>query len=153
LSSDKAVGSNRAPFPANNIPFHTIAEGLGLDVGYNQGYVEPANLAINDQSAWSRVWTHAFCGGPNTCPPTPEVDFNSRTLLALFAGQESTLGYSISVLRIERTGSTIVVRAKSVIPGSNCLVGQAITHPFHIVDIPKTTLEVKFTTETHVRNC
>ncbi len=127
----------------STIPFHTIWWGAAAH--------GPSNIVINDQVTWSKIWTQAYCG-PNDCLSLPEVNFTSRTVLAVFMGGEPNAGYFVNMTKVSRNGPNILVQVRLTEPG-NCPALQVVTSPSHIVDIPKTEATVRFTTETFVRNC
>lgn len=52
-------------------------------------------LLINSQSAWTR-----FYAQHNPGQPTPRVDFNRQTVVAVLAGERATGGYTIEVPRV-----------------------------------------------------
>jgi hypothetical protein len=127
------------------IPFHTLFWGSAGS--------SSAQMVINDQATWSRVWMQFFTCSPSTCPPAPEVNFTSRTALAVLLGWEPTSGYAINISQVSRVGSNVLVNVQVTVPGPSCAEYEVRTAPSHIVDIPKTGLPVMFRTETSVRKC
>lgn len=130
-----------------DVPFHSIQWGY-----YAKGYAHPTYLAINDQETWTRVWTQAFCDS-YSCPPTPQVDFEHRTVLVVFLGQKPTSGYAVNVTQVTQQGSELHVLVTLTTPGRSCGEYEVLTFPFHFVDLPKTSMAVTFTNQTSVRNC
>ena len=60
-----------------------------------------------------------------------------RLYNAAFAGSERTGGYGIRVLRVDRAGSTLTVRAMFSAPAANALTTQILTSPAHLVSIDR----------------
>ncbi len=130
------------------VPFHTIIWG-----GYASGYTQAQNFVINDQAAWSKVWTLAFCSSPNPCPDVPVVNFASRTVLAVFMGQKPILGYQINITQVSRIGPNVLVAIDATVPAQTCGGLTALVFPSHIVDIQKTNAKVFFNAKTLIKSC
>lgn len=85
--------------------------------------------------------------------PPPETDFSEKTIIAVFMGTRMTTGYAIEVKAILDTGLLIVVKVEMTYPGRECVVGEAITHAYHLVKTDKINKSVIFDTSTRVRDC
>ena len=57
----------------------------------------------------------------------PQIDFDRYIMIAVFTGDRGSTHYSIEIL---------TVRYRECIPGHN-LVGHLVTHPYHMIIIPK----------------
>lgn len=88
----------------------------------------------------------AYVGGPQIVTATdpartglgalaPKDD--SRLYIAVFAGSQRTGGYGIRVVRIDRTGDTLTVRAMFSSPAPDSLVIQVLTSPAQLVSIDR----------------
>jgi len=93
-----------------------------LEVKPRQTPVSPALAVIRSQQEWSR-----FAGAP------PQVDFGGNTVIAVFAGQRPTAGWSVRVTEVEKTGGACVVRYEVKGPPRGAMTAQVITHPFAVV--------------------
>jgi hypothetical protein len=62
---------------------------------------------------------------------------DGRIYIAVFAGAQRTGGYSIRVVRIERAGDTLTVRAMFSSPAPDALTIQVLTSPAHLVSIDR----------------
>jgi len=132
------------------IPFHTVPTAGAT------GYSQPANLVINDNDTWVKVWRQAYweqpyCSQPPPhggypCEPAPFVNFTTRTVIAVFMGEQPNPGYTIKITQIVQSGSNIIVHVLSTKAG-NCGYVTIEVWPAHIVDIPKTEDPVSFSTE------
>ena len=119
-----------------NIDFTTIAQGT------NSGYQSASQTVIDNEEGWINLWQqHTSDTEPS--PPVPKVDFTSYKVVAVFAGEKSTGGYSVEILTVEtRNFQTkdlpslvIVVEYRQPQPGG--LVTEAMTYPYHMIKIPK----------------
>lgn len=70
-------------------------------------------------------------------PPT--IDFNKDAVIAVFAGQQPTAGYAISVLKVVDSSARLVSITLAK-PDGTCITGQALTTPYEIVAVPTTAL-------------
>lgn len=119
-----------------------IAEG-----GYS-GVAHPEQRVIRDPAEWERLWSrHA---GEKAAP---EVDFEREMVVAAFAGEFRTGGYSIDIDRLERTDEGLVVHVVLERPGATCMTTQALTQPFQIARVPRVDGEVEFRVRTETRKC
>ena len=131
---------------ASPVPFNTIYQGNGA-----HGYTKPADIVIENQTAWSNVWDTAFCS-QGQCPPLPDVNFTSRTVIAAFYGMGGFSTNGIRIDEVSRTTSTLNVHIL-LGTGGNCGSLIVTIYPAHIIDIPKTDLQVSFSTKTAPSNC
>jgi hypothetical protein len=120
------------------IAFHTI-QTPGVNAGYSRDY-----LVINDNDTWSNAWTKAYC---YPCKAAPRVDFNARSVIAVFMGTQPGPLYHINITQIVRSGSDLIVHVLWTEAG-NCGEATIEVSPSYIVDIPKTEDHITFTTET-----
>jgi len=112
----------------------TIAKGDG------SAMVDPARTIVRDPSAWRALW--AAHAGPDV--PPPDVDFTTRMVAAVFAGERPTPGYEIEIVGPRRAGSALVVVVNEVHPAPGMLAAQIIVTPFHIVTLPRYDGDVRF---------
>lgn len=128
------------------LEFQTISKGAW------SGHTSHAYYVIQDMEDWWRIWRqHQQIFVPPR--PPPEIDFSTATVIAVFMGQCPTTGYSIEVEEIIDTGLTVVVKVEKVYPGKNCVVGEALTYPYHIVKTSKINKQVIFQTFERTVNC
>jgi len=123
-----------------------------VDIGFWSGHVNHAYYVVQDSADWIRIWNqHQQIFIPQH--PPPEIDFSKATVIAVFMGECRTTGYGIGVQEIIDTGLTVVVKVVKVYPGKNCIVGEALTHPYHIVKTSKIDKHVIFQTSETATNC
>lgn len=77
----------------------------------------------------------------NTDKKVPEVDFASKSVIAVFAGEKQTAGYDIIVQSVVDT-QVREVTISLIKPGPGCVTGQVITAPYQLVEVPKTSLSL-----------
>jgi hypothetical protein len=62
---------------------------------------------------------------------------DGRLYIAAFAGSQRTGGYGIRVVRVDRAGETLTVRAMFSSPAPGALTIQVLTSPAHLVSIDR----------------
>ncbi|MBF2053670.1 MAG: protease complex subunit PrcB family protein [Candidatus Sericytochromatia bacterium] len=86
---------------------------------------------VQSAEAWATLWS-AHNGSSEE---QPEVDFSRQSVLAVFAGEKPTGGYSIRITGIQQQGRSLVVSYSEASPGPDAMVTQVITAPAHLVRI------------------
>jgi hypothetical protein len=100
-------------------------------------------VAIRTPEEWKALWAeHVQPQIP--APPAPEVDFDRYTLVAVFAGEKPSTGYSVAIQRIQFQPDRVIVHYAETAPPRDAAVGAALTQPYEIRLIPKTGLPVQF---------
>jgi hypothetical protein len=124
-----------------NVDFTTIARGT------DSGYQSASQMVINNSERWNDLWQqHTYNTEPP--PPVPQVDFTPYSVVAVFAGEQPTGGYSVEILSVETSGSQtqeqLAIRVQHRQPGAGDFVTEALTYPYHIIRIPKIDGRVVF---------
>lgn len=110
-----------------------------LERGGQSGIEEPREAVVRTVAEWSTLWTeHAGAR------PRPAVDFTKSMVVGVFAGTRPTGGHSVDITTIARDGDGLVVTWRERTPGSNDIVTQVITMPYHIVTLDKAPGAVRF---------
>ena len=119
-----------------NISFTTIARGA------DSGYQSVSQIVIDNSEQWSNLWQqHTYNTEPP--PPVPQVNFNSYSIVAVFAGEQPTGGYSVEILSVETSSSqtkeqgAIIITVQYCQPSAGDFVTEALTYPCHLIRIPK----------------
>lgn len=117
-----------------------VLEDLGT--GITSGVREAGLHVLRDQMAFEALWRkHMSLQLP--VPPVPVIDFQESMVVAAFAGQKPSGGYSLQIDEVTRIPATpeqpsqIVVRTSETIPGEDASVTQMLTSPFHMVRVRK----------------
>jgi len=129
----------------------TLVEFTTIAKGYQSAVTESDSVVINDVGTWEDTWDKLTAHLINP-EPAPEVDFNKYILLAHFMGQKPTSGYEVEFTEVLE-GAAISATVREVSPAPECALLQVITAPYHVIQIPKTDKEVKFTVEQEIRPC
>ena len=112
--------------------------------GEDSRLVEPRRFVIRDRQSFSAVW--AAHAGPAAA--VPAVDFESRMVAAVFAGERPSAGFSITVTgtRRERVadGSELVVLVDEHVPDPARVAAQIVVSPFHIATLPRDDGKIRF---------
>ncbi len=115
------------------VTFTTLVDGQASAIE------EQREVVVRTDAQWKALWAkHA----PGQKPPF--VDLAKSTVIAVFLGTRNTGGYRAMITEIERHGSDLVVTWQEEKPSPDLMVTQALTSPFHIVRIDKTTDPVRF---------
>lgn len=147
LSSEAPLGYTAFSVDWTVSRFETVVreklEFTTVDRGCYSGITSAANYVIYDNETWTNIWNQhmQFMVYP---PSPPSVDFSKYTIVAVFMGRASTGGYAITVYDVVDTGSSILVKVEKTQPGPGTIVTQALTQPYHIIQIAKTDKPVFF---------
>ena len=109
---------------------------------------ERKNLFISDAAEFEKIWKQIH---PED--PLPDVNFATESVIALFAGQKSSGGYTIAVEKIVDFKDTETVSILLTEPGAECLVTQALTTPFELIKLPASGLIPKSEERTAIIPC
>jgi hypothetical protein len=79
-------------------------------------------------------------------PPPPPINFEKEMVVAVFAGQKPTGGYSVKVEKVVYAAGrkTVWVVYSEKAPGPDAMTTQVLTYPSHVVAVTKVEGEVKF---------
>ncbi len=120
-----------------NIPFATLAKGT------SGGPSEPSDMIVRDAAVLESLWV-TISPEPEKAAPLPAVDFGVDMVIAVFAGQKPSSGYAIEVKSIQDVGESIHVQVVDTKPPPEVATMTVITHPYHVVKLPKLDKPVKF---------
>lgn len=124
-----------------NVDFTTIARGS------NSGYQSASQMVIDNSERWSNLWQQ-HTSNTEPPPPVPQVDFTRYSVVAVFAGEKPTGGYSVEILSVETSGSQtqeqLAITVQYRQPSAGDFVTEALTYPYHIIGIPKIDGRVVF---------
>jgi hypothetical protein len=126
---------------ASIVPFTRIAQGSQSEV------TKRVNYLIVSPVQMEKLWKLT-----DMTNPPPPIDFKTHAVIAVFAGEKSTTGYTISVSRIEDSGERMVSVAL-VKPDVACMTGQSLTYPYEIVVVPVTSLPLAHKDITTTASC
>lgn len=105
-----------------------------LSEGSMGGHDTESITVIKTQQELDRLYSELNLAGS-----TPKVDFNTKNVVALYMGQRNTGGYAITIEDVIVKGDTAIVVPKHIRPAPDGMVTMAITNPYCIAAIQKTT--------------
>jgi uncharacterized membrane protein len=108
--------------------------------GDDSRLVEPRRFLIRDRQAFRAVW--AAHAGQDVA--VPAVDFESRMVAAVFAGERPTPGFAIEVTGARRDDGELVILVDERRPDPASVAAQVLVSPFHIVTLPRDDGEIRF---------
>ena len=116
-----------------------------IQVSGEKDVARPAAWVIRSDEEWRKFLgeTLAYSG------PPPRIDFTQNTVVAIFAGEKSTGGYSVRVDRITDDSSpgqpsSGTVHYRVIAPPPDAFVTQAFTYPYVIVRIERRFEQIRF---------
>lgn len=109
-----------------------------------RGHYGPCTAArrevVRDAAAWSRTWTEVQA--TRTAPPP--VDFDGQLALVACLGERRSGGHAIEIVSVEVTDTELIVSVRVTSPAAGAITTQALTQPFHIVRVARSTLPVRW---------
>lgn len=142
-------------FYGQHQPAATPSQGTGTAVSYselahgaNSMVLSRRNYVLHSEPELQQLWQMT-----GTATPAPDVDFNTYDVIAVFAGQENTTGYSITVSGVTDTASERRVEVTLSSPGGSCALGQQVTAPYQILELPKSSLTLVHTDKQVTESC
>jgi hypothetical protein len=107
-------------------------------VGLRVADIPAGWMVFKDQESWSRFWTQ------RSSQPTPEIDFEQFTLVAVFLGQRPNPGYAVRITEVREYSDRVAVHAVETGPLPDALYAQVIVYPHNAVLIGATAKEIEF---------
>lgn len=148
--------------PSQPLSFSTVAAAqvdlTTIDKGDYPDLYTGEKLIIRNSEDYERFWSRIHADTSDN-PDRPDVDFSSSVIVAVVLGERPTTGYEAEIVSINQTANpseAIGVLYKEYEPGSDCVVGQTLTSPYHVVKVdnidPDRQMEF-VDTGTETRNC
>jgi hypothetical protein len=91
--------------------------------------------------------------GQQPGPRLPRVDFKREMLIMVTQGRTGTLGYGIRIIGVDSGRRRLTVHAETTAPGANCVVPEALSAPYHVVRVRRTTKPVVFERTSKTVDC
>jgi hypothetical protein len=127
----------QADWKEEAVPFVTISKGI------TSGVTGRSFLAIRTAQEWQDIWQQ-HSSHLTASPNLPPVDFSKEMVIAIFQGTRTTGGFSVEILRVEKSGEKLLVCYQERVPSPGSLVAQVLTQPYHIIKLQGTEGEVIF---------
>lgn len=139
-ASRQVASPSSDPVPENvvRVPFFTVEKG------FKSGVRERKFVVITTAQKWKELWLTHRSGVFSDSEP-PQIDLQQEMIVAAFAGEKGTGGYSIEIREIRQdTGKQVKVFWEETYPLPDSPVIQALTQPYHIVRLRRLDLPVAF---------
>jgi len=133
---------NTGPYStAYSVSFETYAHGVESGFLIDEFALdEPTLFIIRTQHDLEQFWTkHAAIFFPQ--PALPDIDFTQDMLLAVVDGVEPSGGYALTIEALDSSEDTVIVQVRKKIPGTDAIVTDALTAPYHIVTLAQSDSE------------
>lgn len=117
------------PSVLGNVSFTSLSAGAASAVPMRKNYV------IENDAEFEELWS--LIGAPGE---RPVVDFSKDVVVAVFQGEKPTGGYGIRVTAVADKDAAREVWVSLAEPEEGCAVTQAVTSPYHVISLPKTSL-------------
>lgn len=111
--------------------------------GYYCGYSQSLKQGIYTQSQWKETWEKAH-SLILPKPELPRIDFEKEMVIAVFMGEQNSGGYEIIIKEITMTDKEVIVKVEEKTPAAETLNTMALTQPYHIAVIAKSSFSVRF---------
>jgi len=95
---------------------------------------------VRDHRSWELAWSQAQ-SMQKTPPP---VSFDGQLAIVVCLGERRSGGHAIEVAAVELTDEELVVTVRSSAPAPGAITTQALTAPYHIVRVARTTKPVRW---------
>lgn len=125
------------PKAGTQMPFERVAKDSF------SGVADKKNLVIKDEAAWARLWTE-HTAGRNPVPELPKVDFGSKMLVAVFAGESGSGCHTIAIPRVVAGAASIRVEVDERELQTLAVCPAVVTHAMQVVAIERSDAPVEF---------
>lgn len=95
---------------------------------------------VRDAATWARTWAEVQ---PSADAPPP-VDFAGQVAIVACLGERRSGGYAIEIVSVEVADDALIVRVRETAPAPGSVNTQALTAPYHVVRVARTTLPVRW---------
>lgn len=134
------IGFFQSATAGTAVPFSTVAEGSF------SGIAEPTQVVIRNPDEWVALWRRHIRNQVGA-PSAPPVDFSRKMVVGIFMGQRGTGGYAIEITKVERDEARLRVFCRSQSPDPGAILTQALTQPFHVIELPRDDGPLIFSSE------
>lgn len=147
LVTNQINSDNSQNNPGNNLGKEL--QFTELKKGDSNAITQKQTRIIKNSEAWADLWTEMF----PTEMIASAINFNESMVIAVFHGQASTGGYDIKINKIIEQNNRILVYITETSPGKNCIVTQALTQSYHIIQLKPSNKQIEFVFEQRVNEC
>lgn len=143
-SADLGLGSSHKvellsfqPENREPVAFATVAEDAF------SGIHDARTLVVRDAAAWASLWA-AHSTGRSPAPDMPRIDFSSKMLVAVFAGQSGNGCRQVRIDKVTSGSGKVVVSVDERDLATFAICTQAASAPMAVAAIPRSDAVVEF---------
>lgn len=100
-------------------------------------------IVLNDEASWSAIWNTRMTNRVAP-PPAPKIDFSAKMLIGVGIGARPSGCYSVAIEKVHHYKGVVTVEYKEIRPGLRAICTANITHPVHVIAIPRASNAVHF---------
>lgn len=100
---------------------------------------EPRQVVAQNDAEWAALWKQH-----SATAERPQVDFASRTVVAVFLGSRPSAGYAVEIVGTRLRDGVQVVQWSERKPAPGRMTAQVMTSPSHIATIARTAGTIRF---------
>jgi hypothetical protein len=110
--------------------------------GASSQSTDPAEWIITEPDRWTEIWQETHPEMPP--PPAPSIDFSRSMVVGIALGERRTGGFEVRIIEIMETDTELVAQVEAMSPPPDAITIMILTQPFHLVQIPRSSLPVRF---------
>lgn len=142
LALQTSASSSVATVPGAPVEISTLAAGSHSSVAAR------TNFIVTSEDQLRELWKMTDAPGE-----VPVIDFRTESVIAVFAGTQTTAGNSIAVSSIADTTTERSVTIALTKPGGSCVVAEVTTAPYEIISVPATKLPLSHSDVVQTASC
>lgn len=107
------------------------------------GVAQKKSVVIKDEAAWARLWAE-HTAGRTPAPALPKVDFTSKMLVGVFAGESGSGCHTIAIQRVVAGSTSVKVEVDERELQTFDVCPAVVTRAMQVVAIDRTDAPVEF---------
>jgi len=111
--------------------------------GTQSGVTEAGQRVVRTQAEWEQLWGR-MTSNQVPSPPAPRVDWTKEMVVALFMGERPTGGFHTAIKSVTTSAKEVTVTYEESAPAPDAITIQALTQPYAVAVIPRSSLPVRF---------
>lgn len=129
------------------VPFEILDNGTISGAQQDKTTLEK----FDDKESWQAFWSKHMTVVPQ--PPAPDVDFETKSLIAIVDSDQPNSGYYLELSRIEQSNNELWVYVIRKQPSTQCMNLGMVAQPFVFATIAKSPLNAKLMFSTQFYDC
>lgn len=134
------------------IPINTHIDFKSISKNSNSGFEVATEKVIQDKNSFENIWNVAWSRFSDPTP-SPSINFENETVILIATGMRNNGGYQIKINTVHEQAKEIIVDYIETTPNPKCSQSQAITFPYEIISIPKTSKKILFKSSKEEGKC